>query len=509
MDGLYEQFRIALHSVWKRRWLALGVAWGLCLLGWLVIALIPNSYESKAKVLVQTQPILPSAMNVSPNDRQNELLRLRQTLLSTANLEKVVRSTDLQLQVANDRDLAAQVGTLRENIKVTSTQEDIFEISALSSVAGFSNIQNARTAAAIVQKLIDLFVEGNLSGNRTETGQTIAFLDEELRKREGDLRNAEQRRVEFETKFLGILPGEGSIGTRVSAARLELANLDQQITAAQSSLVAIRGQMAGTPSNIAGAGGAGPASSQLAALEGQLSQAYGRGWTEQHPDVQSLKGQIERLRPQAAAERRAGGGGGSSNPAFISLRSMMAEKEAVIAAANARKNQIQNDLTQLMAKQATEPEVAAEYSRLNRDYDVLKRQYDKLLEDREQIKLRGDVNSKADSIRFRVIDPPSQPTVPAKPNRPLFLTLILLVGAGAGVGAAFAKAQLQTTFPTIGRLEQVSAMPVIGSVSEVLTAEAAAERKQKMKWFAGAGGALAASYALLMLVEFWQRSTVA
>src|SRR3546814_15270376 len=38
MDGLYEQFRIALHSVWRRRWLALAVAWVLCLAGWLVIS---------------------------------------------------------------------------------------------------------------------------------------------------------------------------------------------------------------------------------------------------------------------------------------------------------------------------------------------------------------------------------------------------------------------------------------------------------------------------------------
>src|SRR3546814_7293241 len=49
MDGLYEQFRIALHSVWRRRWLALAVAWGLCLAGWLVIALIPNIYQSRAR----------------------------------------------------------------------------------------------------------------------------------------------------------------------------------------------------------------------------------------------------------------------------------------------------------------------------------------------------------------------------------------------------------------------------------------------------------------------------
>ena len=45
MDGLYEQFRIALHQIWMRRWLALAVAWGRCVLGWRGIALIPNTYE--------------------------------------------------------------------------------------------------------------------------------------------------------------------------------------------------------------------------------------------------------------------------------------------------------------------------------------------------------------------------------------------------------------------------------------------------------------------------------
>ena len=46
----FDELRFAVHSIWNRRWLALGIAWAICLLGWLVVALIPNSYESKAKV---------------------------------------------------------------------------------------------------------------------------------------------------------------------------------------------------------------------------------------------------------------------------------------------------------------------------------------------------------------------------------------------------------------------------------------------------------------------------
>ena len=515
MDGLYEQIRIALHQVWARRWLALGVTWGICLLGWLIVALIPNSYESKARVFAQMQSILPQQMGISPAERQTDLLRVKQTLTSTENLEKVVRRTDLNLLVGSERDLATQVAKLRENIQITAQQDNLFEISAQSGVRGFSNAQNAKTAAAVVQHLLDLFVEENIAGDRVETGQSLGFLDEELRRREVALQEAEQRRVEFETRFMGMLPGEGSIQQRMAAARMELNNIDQQLMAAQSALSSIRAQMAAIPATIStpgvATGGGGFATQQLAQLQAQLAQQQGRGWTNNHPDVIATRNEIERLTPQARAERSSASSGAitSANPAHTSLRAMAAEKEAVVAAAAARKNQIQAAMAQLGAQQTSEPGVVAEQARLNRDYEVLKRQYDKLLEDREQVRLRSDIESKTDAVQVKVIDPPSKPTVPEAPNRPLLLTLILFVAAGAGIGAAFAMSQLQTTFPTQARLEQLTAMPVLGSISEVFTAERKAQRRQRQKWFTGAGGALAASYAILMLVEFWQRSTVA
>jgi polysaccharide biosynthesis transport protein len=514
MDGLYEQLRIAIHQVWRRRWLALAVAWGLCLAGWLVIALIPNSYESRSRVYVQMQTILPNQIGINPAERQNDLFRVKQTLTSTANLERVVRRTDLNNQVASERDLAREVEKLRNNIKVVAQQDNLFEISATSAVAGFSNAQNARTATAIVQNLLDLFVEENMAGNRQETGQSLTFLDEEIRRREAQLQEAEQRRVEFEQRFMGMLPGEGSVGQRMGSARMELANLEQQIVAAQSALTGLRSQLASTPAILPGtapgAGVAGPASAQVAALEAQLGQLRARGWTDQHPDVIQTKAQIDRLRSAADGERaRGGGAGGIPNPSHGSLRAMIAEREAQLAAAQARKTQLQSDMQQLSARQTEEPGVAAEQARLTRDYEVLKRQYDRLLEDRERLRLRSDVQTRTDAVTFRVIDPPSQPDVPVAPNRPLLLTLVLFAALGAGVGAAFVLGQLQATFPTQGRLEQVTGLPVLGTVSEVLTERERAKRRQGLIRLGGAGAALAGGYAILILVEFWQRSTVA
>src|SRR3954451_1372772 len=143
MDGLYEQIRITLHQLWQRRWLALAVAWGLCMLGWLGIAFIPNSYESKAHVAVEARQLLPSQVGM-PQPTQTDLTRLKQTLTSTDNLTKVVRHTDLNGLAVTDRDLAAEVEMLRQSIKVTATPENIFEIAATASVSGFTNAQNAK-----------------------------------------------------------------------------------------------------------------------------------------------------------------------------------------------------------------------------------------------------------------------------------------------------------------------------------------------------------------------------
>jgi len=384
----------------------------------------------------------------------------------------------------------------------------MLEISARSNVSGFSNGQNARTAAATVQGLVDLFIEQNLSGDRRETGQSLQFLDEELRRRETQLQEAEQRRVEFEQRFMGLLPGSGSIAQRMAAARAELANIEQQIVAAQGSVNAMRGQLNATPQTLPGTDGATTASGQLAALEAQLNQQRARGYTDQHPDVVSTRQQIERLRPQAATERRSGGAG-ITNPSYISLRAMMAEREAQLAAATARRNQIQSDLAQLGARQSTEPGLATEQSRLTRDYEVLKQQYDQLLANREQVRLRSDVQTRTSPLNVQVVEPPSVPGVPAAPNRPIFLTLILIVGIGAGISAAFVAGQLQTTFPTQNRLAALTGLPVFGTLSEVVTPPERLRRRQRLLWLGGAGAALAGSYAILILVEFWQRSQVA
>ena len=513
MNSLYDEFRIVVHSIWQRRWLALAIAWGICVLGWLIVALIPNSYQSEATVRIETQDVLAGKIGITPSEQRRMIERVQQTITSSENLEKVVRSTELGNNVATPREMEGTITGLRTNIKVVSAENNMVTISATASQSNLSDAQNAQLSRDIVQKLVDIFREENISGGRTETSETLKFLEEQLAEREKELEIAEQKRVEFEQNNIGALPGIGSASQRMEMARSELSQVDSQLMSAQSALAAIRGQLAGTPRTISTpsfGGGGGGAQAQLSQVQGQLAAARANGKLDNHPDVVALKSQIAALRQQAASEPNGGSGGFQTpNPAYSSLQSILSERQANVAALSARKAALQAEMNNLTGRLSAAPGITAEYARINRDYDVLKTQYDKLLKDREDIRLRGQVQTETDAVKVDVLKPPLVPRAPEAPNRPMLLFAVLILGIGGGIGAVFALSQIRTSYATPAKLEKASGLPVLGSISHVVTAPQRALQKQKMKYFAGASAALAGVFVLLLFVEFFQRGMVA
>lgn len=512
MNGLYDEFRVAVHSVWTRRWLVLAVAWGICILGWLAVASIPNRYDSRARLLVDINQILPDDVQSGSMGGRPQLDQLRETLTSARNLEKVALTTGLIGAGANEREKAGAVAMLQKNIKVVPQQDNIFEITSAIGIGSLSDADNAKLASGVLDSLITVFRDDQLRGGRMNAREGLKFLDAQIADREKALREVEARRAAFEAQNIGLIPGgAGSPAQRVEAARAELGQIDSQLVSAQAQLASANGQLSSTPATVAGAvGGVGGsvARQQLAGAQNELSSMHARGLTDAHPDVIALKSQIASLKAIADREGN-GGGGGVQNPAYASLAAMRAERQATVSALTARKSQLMGDIARITSQQIENPGIAAEYDRINGEYTAFKAQYDKLLGQREQVRMRGDVQTETDAIKIELLDPPSKPTSPAAPNRPLFLTLVLFAGVGAGIGAAFALGQVRTSYATAAKLERASGLPVIGSITEVVTPERHVERKKRLVWLASGGGALVGLYALLLIAEFVQRGMVA
>jgi len=228
-------------------------------------------------------------------------------------------------------------------------------------------------------------------------------------------------------------------------------------------------------------------------------------FTDQHPDVISVKSVIEQLESQKQEqleELRAGDGTGiaSDNPVFqniqIELSNINVEIESLIAQEANQERRVQElrDLMDVL------PQVEAEQARLTRGYDVKQAQYQSLLQ-RLEIAELSESAEQSEEVQFRIINPPLFPREPAAPNRPLLLFGVLLIGLGAGGGLSFLGNQLRPVFHDLIALREATSLPVLGSVTVLRTSERHTSRIRQLGAFSTAIFALCVLCIIALLVQ--------
>ena len=89
MTSVYEQILSTLYGIWRRRWYGIATMWGICLLGWGIVAAIPDQYEATARIYVDTNEALAE---YTGNGQTNTVLKqidvVKRTLINHANLER-------------------------------------------------------------------------------------------------------------------------------------------------------------------------------------------------------------------------------------------------------------------------------------------------------------------------------------------------------------------------------------------------------------------------------------
>jgi hypothetical protein len=150
------------------------------------------------------------------------------------------------------------------------------------------------------------------------------------------------------------------------------------------------------------------------------------------------------------------------------------------------------------------PQIEAEYTQLNRDYDVNKKNYESLVVRRESAAMSGEMDASSGGVDFRLIDPPRVSPKPVSPNRLVLLPLTLLLALAAGLFVPFATSQVRPVFFDARALREATGLPLLGTVSKRLEEMAKFNEKKDfrrfMAGFASLLGAYAAGIALLFVL---------
>ena len=480
-------------GVWRHRWAAIAVAWVLCLGGWAATWFVPNVYEADARLYVDADAVLTPLLKglALDNTASNQLEVLQRTLLSRPNLETLISKTDLDLQVTGPAEEERLVARLAQQIKLVSQTSNLFTITYQST--------SPHLALDVVRTILNIFIETKAGNTRSDMDNARQFLQQQIDSYEQQLREAERKRAEFKTKYVDLLPSDASGVSRLEEQRATVHTLEGQLTDTLAKQGRLQEELATTPQMVvtetdAAVAAAATGGGALAAAEDALQQMLVSD-TDANPEVIRQRRLVARLR----ASSRNGGAAAAGVPArsrsapneiYAQLKVELVNTDGEIASLRRQVADATRERDRLEQIARSVPGLQAQYVNLDRDYDVVRKNYDQLIARREEMRLASAADSNAGKVKLQIVDPPQLPRNPVGPKRVLLLTGVLLVGLAGGVGLAAAMVQLDRAFYSLEELRGLG-LPIAGSVSLAVAAAGVGGRKL--------AGAAAAAIAVLLL----------
>src|SRR5205823_3524187 len=383
MKEQIEALLSAIRSTWRFRWMALGVAWLVAILGTLLVLALPNKYQSRAQIYVDTRSVLRPLLQglaVSPQT-QDQTDVVRRALLARPSLDQVARKVGLYKRTHNPESAERLLTDLSDLIAIHGdTATGIYTIT-------YSD-QNPRTAQAVVKTLLDTFMEKSLGAGRTDTQNAESFLKQQVAQYEAALSQSEARLAEFKKKNVGLMPDQrGDYFGRLQAEVASLQKIRSDLAVAARQRDELRRKISGeengqailkTPPSAQDIQAATTLDARIRDSRHQLDELLLK-FTDRHPEVLAVKDTIKRLEEQRHAEL---GGVRSTNgtvaqgssvpvdPVVQNLQIGLNTADVQVASLQTQESQSAARVAELQRLVTTGPEVEAELARLNRDYGV-------------------------------------------------------------------------------------------------------------------------------------------
>ena len=515
MEEILRHAIIKLRGMWHYRWLGLAVAWIVAISGFVGISFVPDRYEASARIYVNTASILKplmSGLTVLPNDEQ-QISMLSRVIISRPNVEKLIQATGLDAEAKSKPEYERIVDGVIKNLNIQSVGKDnVYNLT-------FRDVLPDR-ATRVVQQFASLFIESGHGRKSDDTDAAKRFIDEQIATYEKKLQEAESRLKEFKLRALDKGTGQGDYFARIAETSSLLEKSQLELREAENTRDALRRGLA-SEEPIVGAGSPAPSvtGSMIADVEARIDaqkrslDVLLQKYTDRHPDVigaQRVIRELEEQRIQLLAARRREGpasyatlssGGGAR--AAEQLKVSLAQAEGMVASLRARVAEYSGRYAKLKAAASLVPQLEAEATQLNRDYEVNKKNYDSLVARRESANISGEMQSVSGIADFRIIDPPRVSPGPVFPSRRILFPLLILAALASGFAAAFGMRELRPAFYDGRSLAEVTGLPILGAISLVEDdARKKAAKRTKARFLAAVGLMLGSYLAGFLALAF-------
>jgi polysaccharide chain length determinant protein (PEP-CTERM system associated) len=509
MADIKQQFSLLLDAVWRHRKLALTTCWVVGLLGAAAVWVMPERMQASAKLYIDTQSVLKPLMSglAFQPDQEQQLRMLAKTLISRPNVEKLVNDPALGFRTDDPAQAELLIDRLMRKISMEPLGGgNLYELS-------YRDVDGER-ARLVIDRLLGKFVRSGTESKRQDSKDASKFIDAQIKVYEAKLTEAEDRLKDYKLRNFGITgTAQQDHFARIAALTETTTKLQIDLQAAANARDALRRELQKEDPQLPrealqqGSAGASPRPSEVETrldLQRRQLDELRRRYTDQHPDVVAAKRLVRELEAEQARERAAAAadrgpaGTAATNPVYQSLRVSLAKAESDVATLRTQLGAQQSLLNKARETASRVPQVEAELKQLNRDYEIIRKNYEQLVARRESAALGEKLDETTASSEFRVVEPPAVGPNPVFPSRRVAALLVLVASLLSGVVMAYLMSVLR---PVVGRVSELKALtgrPVLGSISVALTD--AARRAQRRE--ATVLGTAVAALVLVLIINY-------
>jgi len=462
-----------LSVVKRRRWWLITPVVVALIVGSILAVVLPREYETSTTLAVTTPSMASDLVKGSQADQAERVRAITQELLSRDVLERVARDEGL----ATDSTMDGTVAGIRSRTVVSPaktipsagrTTPDTFLVTYTGN--------NPETTQRITNRLATVFIDRHSKIRETRAEDTAAFLATQLKQSQDRLGTLEEKLRHMKETYMGRLPEQtqanlgmvGGLRTQQDSTAMQLRSEQDRLAMIERNIEAMRRGAADAP---LGRGSAGlSAQERLVTLRRELDEAAAM-YTEKHPEIQRLKGEIATAAEQAkleatrpAAEREPALNADPTYKQLVIERDTTKLRIREHERAGAR---ITSQISMYQSRIEAAPMVEQQLKTIEREYDLEKTQYGQLSERHQNSLVAEDLERRRAGEQFAVLYPAGRPSAPKSPDVMRLMVMALLAGVVSGGMLAFAREYLDRAVYDARALQSEFDLPVLAEIPRI------------------------------------------
>lgn len=486
-NAIYELFDIARQHRW-RFVIPAFVIMAAVLVGALFL---PRKYRASAHFEQRNDPVLTEMTNSgATRSYMDPGSALYKEIASQPSISMAIQELEPALRrrgyITTDSDVAQLRQTVQNQLLVSNERNEETRVRVRLELV----LDDPQVAALILNQLVDSYMtrtRAEMLGRLDEMSDTFRTEAQSQAKRVDELQNA---MLSFEIEHADLLPDHPySVQNQLSQAQEDLADLSTQLESSEMRINSLREAITKEPATVPMViHGQNPQvvrlQTKLEDIEDDISHHVTvLKMRQQHPDVVALESQAQSIRDQIAAldEQVVTSTQQQSNPKRADLEMqltvVMSDRDALREQVAMRRTRIATltEATNEMLPVRTEyRKLEAELAKAERDIaywdDRLRRAQ------MSQTAEAGDRGVQMDFIRRADANP-----LPISPNLPQVILSAIFLGLAGGTASVFLAHRRDDSFRNAKQLSDSTNLPLLGTVSELITRKR--RRLRRMRYY--------------------------